>query len=258
MDHAFLEIKDVCVEYNSINQNVQALDHINIKINEGEFVCILGASGGGKSTLLRTIAGFISPTNEGKIYLNGIEINNISSERGVVFQEPTLYEWLNVEKNINFGLRMKRLPKRMVQEKTEEILKTIGLETFAKHKVYELSGGMKQRVGLGRVLINDPDILLMDEPFSALDAMTREQMQDFMRQLWWDTKKTVLFITHDIDEALLLANRIIVMSERPGRVIEDTEVGFSMDILKSGSDKIKYTEAFFNEREKLLNVIRGV
>lgn len=252
--NALLEIHNVNLEYQTKTGNVKALDAINLNIYQNEFVCVLGPSGCGKSTLLKLIAGFMKPT-DGEIILEGNPVEGIDPHRGVVFQQANLFEWFSVRNNVNFGLRMRRLPKKEIQEKTNEMLKKVGLEEFADKKIYELSGGMKQRVGIARTLINNPEILLMDEPFSALDALTREQMQDFTRKLWWDTGKTIFFITHDVDEALMLASRVIVLSPRPGKVVLDIPLYFSQSFVEDGSRRIKYTEEYYQIREQLLNII---
>ena len=255
-DNPLLEIKDVGLEYRAKSGSVRALISVNLNIYRNEFVCILGPSGCGKSTLLKLIAGFEKPT-EGEIVLEGDRIDGIDWHRGVVFQQANLYEWFNVRNNINFGLRMRKCPKEEIREKTDAMLERVGLTDFADKKVYELSGGMKQRVGIARALINDPDILLMDEPFSALDALTREQMQDFTRKIWWDTGKTIFFITHDVDEALVLGTRVIVLSGRPGTVIEEVPLRFTHSFIQDGSHKVKYTEKYYEIRERLLAKISG-
>lgn len=251
---ALLGIQNVSLQYHSKSGVVNALENINLNIYGNEFVCVLGPSGCGKSTLLKIIAGFLKPSS-GSVLLDSKEVDGIDWHRGVVFQQPNLYEWFNVRNNVNFGLRMRKLPKDEIQEKTNKILKKVGLEEFADKKVYELSGGMKQRVGIARTLINKPDILLMDEPFSALDALTREQMQNFVRKLWWDTGKTFFFITHDVDEAMMLGSRVIVLSPRPGTIIEDISLNFSRDFVQDGDARVKYTEKYFKIREELIKKI---
>lgn len=252
--NALLEIDNVNLEYKTKTGNVKALDSLNLNIYQNEFVCVLGPSGCGKSTLLKLIAGFIKPTS-GNIVLEGNPVDGIDWHRGVVFQQPNLFEWFSVRNNVNFGLRMRKFPKKEIKEKTDAILKKVGLEEFGDKKVYELSGGMKQRVGIARTLINNPEILLMDEPFSALDALTREQMQNFTRKLWWDTGKTIFFITHDVDEALMLASRVIVLSPRPGTVVLDIPLHFTRDFVEDGSSRVKYTEEYYRIREQLLEII---
>lgn len=253
-NNALLEIKSVGLEYKTRSGNVKALDSVNLNIYRNEFVCVLGPSGCGKSTLLKIIAGFEKPTS-GEVLLDGKKVDGIDWHRGVVFQQPNLYEWFSVKNNVNFGLRMRKLPKNEIEKKTSKMLKRVGLEEFADKKVYELSGGMKQRAGIARALINEPDILLMDEPFSALDALTREQMQDFVRKIWWESGKTIFFITHDVDEAMMLGSRVIVLSKRPGKILEEISLDFSQQFIEEHSEKVKYTEKYFEIREKLLGAI---
>ena len=215
---------------------------------------MLGPSGCGKSTLLKILAGFIQPT-AGIVKLDGNEIKGTDWHRGVVFQNPPLYEWFSVRNNVAFGPKMRGVPKAEYRKLTDEYLEKVGLSEFADKKIYELSGGMKQRVSIARALINDPEILLMDEPFGALDALTREKVQDLTRRIWWDTRKTVFFITHDVEEALLLASRIIVLSKHPGKVIGDISVNFSEQIIEDANTDIKFSQEFYKYREKLLKLI---
>lgn len=251
-----ISIEGVDLTYSGRTGTIKALDNINFNIFPGEFVCILGPSGCGKSTLLKILAGFIQPTS-GVVKLDGNEINGIDWHRGVVFQNPPLYEWLSVKNNISFGPKMRKLPKKEYSKLADEYIEKVGLTGFANKKIYELSGGMKQRVSIARALINNPEILLMDEPFGALDALTRENIQNLIRKIWWNTGKTILFITHDVEEALLLASRIIVLSKHPGRVIEDIYVNFSKKIIEDNNVDIKFTEKFYKYREKLLKLINN-
>lgn len=251
-----ISIEGVDLTYSGRTGTIKALDNINFNIFPGEFVCILGPSGCGKSTLLKILAGFIQPTS-GVVKLDGNEINGIDWHRGVVFQNPPLYEWLSVKNNISFGPKMRKLPKKEYSKLADEYIEKVGLTGFANKKIYELSVGMKQRVSIARALINNPEILLMDEPFGALDALTRENIQNLIRKIWWNTGKTILFITHDVEEALLLASRIIVLSKHPGRVIEDIYVNFSKKIIEDNNVDIKFTEEFYKYREKLLKLINN-
>lgn len=251
-----IEIDSVDLSYSGRTGDIKALKNIHLNIFSGEFVCVLGPSGCGKSTLLGILAGFIKPT-AGAVRLNGEEIKGTDRDRGVVFQNPPLYEWYSVRKNVAFGPRMRGLPKSEYEPLVDEYLSKVGLSEFADKKIYELSGGMKQRVSIARALINDPKILLMDEPFGALDALTRESVQDLTRKIWWDTGKTVFFITHDVEEALLLGSRIIVLSRHPGRVIDDIRVDFSRKIIEEETVDIKFTPEFYKYRERLLKLING-
>ena len=251
-----ISIDNVDLSYTGKTGPIKALENIHFNIYPGEFICVLGPSGCGKSTLLKIIAGFIKPT-AGTIKLDGEEIKGTDWHRGVVFQNPPLYEWFSVRSNIAFGPKMRKIPKAEYEPLVDEYLAKVGLTEFANKKIYELSGGMKQRVSIARALINNPEILLMDEPFGALDALTRESVQDLTRKIWWDTGKTIFFITHDVEEALLLASRVIVLSRHPGRVIEDIPVNFSRQIVEENAADIKFTPEFYKYREKLLKLINA-
>ncbi len=252
-----ISIKNVDLAYEGTSGgDIKAIENINFNIYRGEFVCVLGPSGCGKSTLLKILAGFIKPT-AGQVELDGEKIEGMDWHRGVVFQNPPLFEWFSVRDNVAFGPKMRGVPKKEYSKLTDEYLDKVGLSEFANKKIYELSGGMKQRVSIARTLINDPEILLMDEPFGALDALTRENVQDLTRKIWWSSGKTIFFITHDVEEALLLASRVIVMSKHPGRVIEDISVNFSRQIAEEGTTDIKFTNEFYKYREKLLKLINS-
>ena len=251
-----ISIESVDLSYSGKTGVIKALENITFNIFPGEFICVLGPSGCGKSTLLKIIAGFIKPT-AGAIKLDGAEIKGTDWHRGVVFQNPPLYEWYSVRSNIAFGPKMRKVPKAEYEPLVDEYLAKVGLTEFANKKIYELSGGMKQRVSIARALINDPEILLMDEPFGALDALTRESVQDLTRKIWWDTGKTIFFITHDVEEALLLASRIIVLSRHPGKVIEDISVNFSRQMIEDNAADIKFSPGFYKCREKLLKLINS-
>lgn len=231
-----------------------ALGPLSLKIYRGEFVCVMGPSGCGKSTLLNILAGFIPPSC-GAVKLEQKEISGIDAHRGVVFQRPPLYEWYSVRQNIAFGPMMRKIPKKVIHNDVKNYLEKVGLSEFADKKVYELSGGMKQRAAIASALINNPDILLMDEPFGALDALTREQMQELIRKIWWNTGKTIFFITHDVDEALLLGTRILVMSKRPGKIIADFPIHFTKNFIEDHSDNARYTEKFREHRKYILQLI---
>lgn len=249
-----IAIHGVDLQYEGKSGPVQALQNITFNIFRGEFVCVLGPSGCGKSTLLKIIAGFIPPT-AGSIRLDGEKIKGTDWHRGVVFQNPPLYDWFSVRDNVAFGPKMRGLPKKEYTRLADEYLKKVGLSEFADKKIYELSGGMKQRVSIARALVNNPEILLMDEPFGALDALTRETVQDLTRKIWWESGKTIFFITHDVEEALLLGSRVIVLSKHPGRVIADIPLSFSRQIAEGADTEIKFTQEFYTYREKLLRLI---
>ena len=194
-----------------------ALQPTDVTVAPGEFVAILGPSGCGKSTLLRIVAGLDRPTG-GSVTLNGRPVTGPGPDRGMVFQSYTLFPWLTVEQNIRFGLRERGLPEAQQREIAARFIARTGLRGFENHWPRQLSGGMQQRTALARALANDPEILLLDEPFGALDHQTRELMQELLLEIWEADRKTVLFVTHDIDEAVFLANRVLVMSARPGRI----------------------------------------
>lgn len=203
---------------------LEALRSVDFEVARHEFVAVLGPSGCGKSTLLRCIAGLVKPTS-GSLEVFGLQVTEPRDDIGIVFQKPTLLPWANVEDNVVFPIKHKTgKVSSEDRDSARRLLKMVGLEGFEKRMPSELSGGMQQRVGIARALLLDPDILLMDEPFSALDALTREEMGFELLRIWQERPKTVLFITHSISEAVLLADRVLVMSERPGSVIRDLEV----------------------------------
>jgi len=199
-------------------KEVRALDDVSLTIGDGEFVALLGPSGCGKSTLLNLLAGFESVT-DGSLLFDGRQVARPGPDRGVVFQEAALFPWLSVWENVIFGPRVQGVPRAEYEGRARELIKLVGLEAFADALPVQLSGGMRQRVGIARVLVMNPRALLMDEPFGALDAQTRLAMQQLLLDVWQSLGTTVLFVTHDIDEAILLSDRICVMSARPGRIV---------------------------------------
>ena len=247
-------LKNINLRYNGERGEVTALQNVNLNIEKGEFICVLGPSGCGKSTLLNIIAGFLKPT-EGEAKMNGEIINGASWERAVVFQTPTLYPWLNIHDNVAFGPNVRHLPKEQTEELTKKYLNLVELGEFGDHKPYELSGGMRQRASLARGLVNQPGMILMDEPFGALDALTRQNMQTLIRKIWSQTQNTVFLITHDVDEALALATRVIVMSSRPGRIVKQFETDFTYDIGGVNKESARYTREYMQIREEILNII---
>ena len=215
---AFLEVRHVSVRYaGGAGADVVALDDISFSVAEGEFAVIVGPSGCGKSTLLRLIAG-LQEQAIGQALLDGAPISGPSRERGMVFQSYTLFPWLNVLDNVAFGLSLRGLPKAECRRRAAVFVEQVGLAKFEKAWPSQLSGGMRQRAALARTLANDPKILLMDEPFGALDSQTRLLMQELLLGVWERSRKTALFITHDIDEAIFLADRVLMMTARPGRI----------------------------------------
>jgi len=212
-----LTVENLNKKYVSHGSVTSALLDINLRIEEGEFVCLLGPSGCGKSTLLKIIAGLI-PATSGRITINGQPVSGPGPERAVVFQDYALFPWMTVRDNVEFGLEARRLPAAERREVSSRLLKVVGLSDFAERFPHQLSGGMKQRVSIARALAVDPSLLLMDEPFGALDAQTRHLLQDELLRIWREYRKTVVFVTHSIEEAIYLSDRIVVMTARPGRV----------------------------------------
>ena len=200
-----------------------ALDHVDLDIADNEFVTVVGPSGCGKSTLMNILAGLEEPTS-GEALVDGREVSGPGPERGVIFQQYALFPWLSVRKNVEFGLKVAGMPKAERRERAEHFIRMVGLEQFADALPKMLSGGMKQRCAIARAYAVNPSILLMDEPFGALDALTRVKLQEQLLQTWSREKRTVMFITHDVDEAVFLANRVIVMAARPGRIYEVIDV----------------------------------
>ena len=231
-----------------------ALRGINIDWKDGGAYALLGPSGCGKTTLLNITAGFIRPTS-GSITLNNKEIDGPGVERGMVFQQGALFEWLTVAENVNFGLRMKKKDPGETQKKVDEWLEIVGLKGFGNTPTYQLSGGMQQRVALARCLINDPDLILMDEPLGALDALTREKMQSLVLKIWKETGKTIILITHSVEEALLLGERLYVMAPRPGRIHKEYKLPFAKMGLEEDLREIKKNTEFSSKREEILTMI---
>jgi len=212
--------------FSSGQREVIALKGITLSISNGEFVSILGPSGCGKSTLLNAIAGFSLPTS-GRLVANGAEVTLPGPDRGMVFQEYALFPWMTVADNISFGLKIKKLPKQKIRERLDALLVKLQLQDFRERFPKDLSGGMKQRVAIARVLALDPPMMLMDEPFGALDALTRRNLQDELLRIWMEFRKTVIFVTHSIEESIYLADRVVVMTYRPGTIKQIVPVELS-------------------------------
>jgi len=215
-----LAVRGVTKRFTVGDEEIEALARVDVTIGEGEFVCLIGASGCGKSTLLRLIAGFEEPST-GDVTSGGKPITGPGSDRGMVFQDYALFPWMTVRQNIGFGPRQRQLPRKEIAEIANEFVRLVGLERFADRYPSQLSGGMKQRVAIARVLANNAQVLLMDEPFGALDALTREQLQGELLQIWKRTGVTIIFVTHSVEEAVLMADRVLVMSAGPGRIEND-------------------------------------
>ncbi|MGI9350328.1 MAG: taurine ABC transporter ATP-binding protein [Rhizobiaceae bacterium] len=233
---------------------VEALKNINLNIKEGELLSVLGPSGCGKTTLLNIVAGFLAPT-AGTISLNGDVVAGPGAERGMVFQKGALFEWMSVRKNVAFGPSMKNMPKKETDEIVDHLLDVVGLQDFKEKAIYELSGGMQQRVALARCLANEPDVILMDEPLGALDALTREKMQGLVLKLWKETGKTIILITHSVEEALLLGERLLVMAPRPGRVHKEYNLPFAEIGVGADLREVKQHKKFAPTRDEILTMI---
>ena len=233
---------------------VQALKDVTIDLKAGELLSVLGPSGCGKTTLLNIVAGFLAPT-AGEITLNEKRVYGPGPERGMVFQQGALFEWMSVRENVGFGPRMKGMAEKPKREIVDHLLDVVGLQEFKEKAVYELSGGMQQRVALARCLANEPDVILMDEPLGALDALTREKMQGLVLKLWKETGKTIILITHSVEEALLLGERLIVMAPRPGRIHKEYNLPFAEMGVGQDLREVKKHPDFNSTREEILSMI---
>lgn len=233
---------------------IHALDNVSLDVAEGEIVTVLGPSGCGKTTLLNILGGFLAPT-AGAVRVGERLVRGPGRERGMVFQQGALFEWMTVEQNVGFGPRMARRPRREIDEIVARLLDTVGLVGFGAKPVYQLSGGMQQRVALARCLANDPAVILMDEPLGALDALTREKMQGLVLKLWKEFGKTILFITHSVEEALFLGERVVVMAPRPGRIRREFRMPFAARGLGADPREIKAAPDFVAAREEILSMI---
>lgn len=245
-----LKIDNVYKEYEGRNGKTVALNGVNLDIAENEFICVVGPSGCGKSTLLNIIAGLLEPTS-GAVYLDGKQIEGTGVERGVVFQQYALFPWRTVLKNVMFGLEMKKVPKAEAEVIARKYIKAVGLEGFENAFPKELSGGMKQRVAIARAYAANPEVLLLDEPFGALDAQTRVQLQTELLNTWEQEKKTCFFITHDVDEAIILAQRVIIMSARPGRIKRIVDI----DIPYPRTQETKSEQRFLELKAEIWNEV---
>jgi taurine transport system ATP-binding protein len=234
--------------------HIQALQNVSLDLEPGDLMSVLGPSGCGKTTLLNIVAGFLAPT-DGRVMLNGQRVTGPGAQRGMVFQQGALFEWMSVRDNVSFGPRMKGQSEADFGQNVNRLLDVVGLGDFKEKAIYELSGGMQQRVALARCLANDPDVILMDEPLGALDALTREKMQGLVLDLWKETGKTIILITHSVEEALLLGERLVVMAPRPGRILKEYRLPFAE--LGVGADlrAIKKSEGYGETREEILSMI---
>jgi NitT/TauT family transport system ATP-binding protein len=223
---------------------LSVLAEISFSAESGELICILGKSGCGKSTLLKIVAGFVPPSS-GKVLLNNEPVEGPGPERSVIFQEDALFPWLTVEENIAFGLRRGGESKQSKAREVERFLELVGLKDFGKYLPREISGGMKQRVALARVLILKPQVLLMDEPFASLDAQSREEMQKLLLSLWQELAITILFVTHDVNEAVILADKVLVMSNNPGRIRDQVRVDLPRPRSRDGSAFLHFSRRLY-------------
>lgn len=240
--------------YLSQDSYIQALKDVTLELQSGELMSVLGPSGCGKTTLLNIVAGFLAPT-EGRIILNDKVVTGPDAERGMVFQQGALFEWMSVRENVSFGPRMRGQNASEYMPHVDHLLEVVGLRAFKDKSVYELSGGMQQRVALARCLANDPDVILMDEPLGALDALTREKMQSLVLKLWKETGKTIILITHSVEEALLLGERLLVMAPRPGRIHKEYNLPFADLGVDADLREIKKNPLYSEKREEILSMI---
>ena len=244
-----LTIKDLVKTFPQGEKEVTAVSGFDLEVRNGEFICLLGPSGCGKTTVLRIIAG-LQPATSGVVSLNGKTISGPGSDRGMVFQEFGLFPWRTVKKNVEFGLEIKKTDEKEMEAISKRYIDLVGLTGFENSHPNQLSGGMKQRVGIARALASNPAILLMDEPFGALDAQTRNQMQKELLRIWQETKKTVIFVTHSVDEAVFLADRIVVMTGRPGRVKKIYEIELPRPRDRASQDFINLRKTILDDLEQ--------
>lgn len=246
-----LEVCHLSKSFGDQSKQSIVLDDFNLQLFPREFGCLVGASGCGKSTLLNIVAGLATPS-AGEVLIDGRVVTGPGSDRGMVFQNYTLYPWLTVAKNIAFGLQLRKMPKSEQRDRVEYYLKVVGLSQYADAYPKQLSGGMKQRVAIARALANEPAVLLMDEPFGALDAQTKEQMQQFLLELWEQTHITVLMITHDVEEAIFLSQRVYVMSAFPGWI----KLELPIDLPEHRELDIKLSPHFIEIKRQVLHALR--
>jgi ABC-type nitrate/sulfonate/bicarbonate transport system ATPase subunit len=252
---AIAQLADVGLTFESGSSQLEVLQQINLELGSGDFVCVLGSSGCGKTTLLRVLAGYQHLTR-GTVLISGKPHTQPNAEVGVVFQRPNLFPWLTIAKNVEFGAKMRGIPKLERKQRVSHYLDMVGLDHAAQLLPHQLSGGMQQRAAIARTLAADPQLILMDEPFGALDALTRESMQIHLSGIWERTRKTIFFITHDVEEAMLLATRIVVMHAHPGRIIKDISNPFAHRLREAAAAKLRLSREFMEMREFLVNSIK--
>lgn len=246
-----LEVQGLFKSFATRNQSLMVLQNINLQLYQNEFVCLVGASGCGKSTLLNIVAGLV-PATSGRVLVDGEVVPGPGADRGMVFQSYTLFPWLTVAENIEFGLKLRRMGRAERSQQVAYYLDVVGLTAFARALPKQLSGGMKQRVAIARALANQPEVLLMDEPFGALDCQTKEQMQQFLLDLWKRTHTTILMITHDVEEAIFLSQRIYVMTTHPGRIQQE----ICITLPEPRDLDIKLTSEFIQLKRQVIQAVR--
>ncbi|MCP9792276.1 ABC transporter ATP-binding protein [Vulcanococcus limneticus] len=248
-----LQIANLCKSFGYGAQRKEVLRNVSFDVNAGEFVALVGSSGSGKSTVMRLIAGLDSPSS-GVVSLDGRPVTGPGSDRGMVFQKYSLYPWLTAAQNVAFGMELQRRSRQEIRERTAYFLEVVGLADAARRLPRELSGGMQQRVAIARALAAEPKLLLLDEPFGALDIQIRESMQEFLYNLWQRTGLTALLITHDLEEALLLAGQVHIMAPSPGRIVRSVAV----DLDRSAMGQLRLSRPFLDLREELAQCLRGL
>jgi ABC-type taurine transport system ATPase subunit len=251
---SYVSVEDVSVTFGQGEDAVQALDRVSLTLSKGSFVSVVGPSGCGTTTLLNVLAGFEAPSS-GRVTVDGSAVSGTGADRGVVFQQGALFPWLTVAGNAGFGPLMRGLGRRERADRVEHWLHKVGLWDFRKRYPYELSGGMQQRLALARALVNEPAMLLMDEPFGALDALTRERMQEELQAVWRENEMTILFITHSAEEAVFLGTDVIVMSPRPGRIVEKLPSPFARGSAGTDGRGVKALAEFVSLRTHVLDLI---
>ncbi|AHG21366.1 ABC transporter ATP-binding protein [Chania multitudinisentens RB-25] len=250
---AAIEINQINLSFPAKQGQQQVLEDISLVLEQGEFVVLLGPSGCGKSTILNLIAGFTHP-DSGKVHCQGKSIAAPGPDRGMVFQQANLFPWLTVRDNVSFGLRMQGAAPERVQAEVQKFLQLVGLQAFADHYPWQLSGGMKQRAAMARAWLPNPDVLLMDEPFGALDAQTRLMMQELLLSAWQQTGTTILFVTHDVEEALFLADRVLIMSAHPGRIVDEVRLPFGR---QRDIETLVQAEGYSEIKQRILHRVRS-
>jgi len=250
-----VEVKDVSKSFSKVDEGkpLPVIQNVSFNVYDGEFLCIVGSSGCGKTTILRVIAG-LQQADSGEVLLDGNKIELTSSKVGMVFQEFALFPWRTVQKNVEFGLEYKHLPTEEREKLAKKFISMVGLSGYENSYPHQLSGGMKQRVAIARALVNDPDVLLMDEPFGALDAQTRNILQDELLRIWAETKKTIIFITHNVDEAVYLGDRVMVLTKRPAKIKKEFKIALSRRRSRTNIEFVMLRKEILDELMKEINI----